>query len=97
VVYDVTDQESYNNVKQWLHKIDQYAGENVNKLLVGNKSDLQGKRAVETKDAAVRPSAFLTLSHAVAFSLCIDSVVCGGTVSCILGRYFECRHTYIKF
>jgi len=52
VVYDVTDLESYNNVKQWLHEIDRYACENVNKLLVGNKSDLQGKRAVETKDAA---------------------------------------------
>jgi len=52
VVYDVTDLESYNNVKQWLHEIDRYACENVNKLLVGNKSDLQGKRAVDTKDAA---------------------------------------------
>merc|ERR1711957_143676 len=40
VVYDVTDNESFNNVKQWLHEIDRYACENVNKLLVGNKSDL---------------------------------------------------------
>ena len=46
VVYDVTDAESFNNVKQWLHEIDRYANENVNKLLVGNKSDLQNKRAV---------------------------------------------------
>ena len=34
VVYDVTDQESFNNVKQWLNEIDRYANENVNKLLV---------------------------------------------------------------
>ena len=46
VVYDVTDAESFNNVKQWLHEIDRYASENVNKLLVGNKSDLASKRAV---------------------------------------------------
>ena len=46
VVYDVTDAESFNNVKQWLHEIDRYASENVNKLLVGNKSDLVSKRAV---------------------------------------------------
>lgn len=24
VVYDVTDQESFNNVKQWLHEIDRW-------------------------------------------------------------------------
>jgi len=46
VVYDVTDSESFNNVKQWLHEIDRYASENVNKLLVGNKADLTSKRAV---------------------------------------------------
>ena len=42
----MTDNESFNNVKQWLHEIDRYAAENVNKLLVGNKSDLTGKRVV---------------------------------------------------
>lgn len=46
MVYDVTDQESFNNVKQWLNEIDRYASENVNKLLVGNKCDLTDNRAV---------------------------------------------------
>merc|ERR1712022_60157 len=39
VVYDVTSLDSFNNVKRWLTEIDKYARENVNKLLVGNKSD----------------------------------------------------------
>ena len=51
VVYDVTDIESFNNVKQWLHEIDRYACDNVNKLLVGNKCDLTQKKAVEYQTA----------------------------------------------
>jgi len=47
IVYDITDKESFDNVRQWLFEIDRYASENVCKLLVGNKSDLANKRAVE--------------------------------------------------
>ncbi len=50
-VFDLTDRESFENVKQWLSEIDRYACENVNKLLVGNKSDLEGKRAVDFDEA----------------------------------------------
>ena len=34
-------------MRQWLHEIDRYASEEVKKLLVGNKCDLEEKRAVE--------------------------------------------------
>jgi len=51
LVYDVTDKESFNNVKQWMGEIDRYACENVNKLLVGNKSDLADQRAVDNNTA----------------------------------------------
>lgn len=51
VVYDVTDSESFNNVKQWLNEIDRYACETVNKLLVGNKCDLVSKKAVNYETA----------------------------------------------
>ena len=47
VVYAVDDSETFNNVKQWLHEIDRYACDNVNKLLVGNKCDLQSKKVVD--------------------------------------------------
>jgi small GTP-binding protein len=53
VVYDCTDQESFNNVKQWLEEIDRYACDNVNKLLVGNKFDLTTKKVVDYTTAKV--------------------------------------------
>ena len=54
IVYDITDRESFDNVKKYLDEIDRYACENVNKLLVGNKSDMDSKRQVETQEAKVR-------------------------------------------
>ena len=47
IVYDITDKKSFDNVRQWLFEIDRYAGENICILLVGNKSELSNKRAVE--------------------------------------------------
>ena len=45
--------DSFNNVKQWLQEIDRYATEGVNKLLVGNKSDMADKKVVEYQVAKV--------------------------------------------
>ena len=48
--------DSFNNVKQWLQEIDRYATEGVNKLLVGNKSDMSDKKVVDYTVAKVRLS-----------------------------------------
>lgn len=67
IVYDVTDQESFNNVKQWLNEIDRYASDNVNKLLVGNKCDLTANKVVSYETAKVAISIiYLVLSMPVA-------------------------------
>jgi len=52
VVYDVTSRESFSHVKGWLSDIDRYAQGNikVQKMLVGNKSDLPN-REVTFKEA----------------------------------------------
>ncbi|KAI3918344.1 hypothetical protein MKX01_041664 [Papaver californicum] len=51
IVYDVTEKESFDNVKQWLSEIDRYANDTVCKLLVGNKCDLVEEKEVETETA----------------------------------------------
>ncbi|XP_021747116.1 GTP-binding protein YPTM2-like [Chenopodium quinoa] len=51
IVYDVTDQQSFDNVKQWLNEIDRYASDNVVKILVGNKSDLTSNKVVSYETA----------------------------------------------
>jgi Ras-related protein Rab-1A len=55
IVYDVTNKDSFDNVKQWMQEIEKFASENVNKLLVGNKSDLEEQRKV-TYDEGVELS-----------------------------------------
>lgn len=46
IVYDVTNRDSFDNVRIWMQEIEKFASENVNKLLVGNKSDLEEQREV---------------------------------------------------
>ena len=46
VVYDVTRQESFENIEGWLDSISQNAVLGVRKILVGNKTDLEDKREI---------------------------------------------------
>ena len=41
IVYDVTDRETFENVSQWMHEIERFANDNVCKVLVANKIDLE--------------------------------------------------------
>ena len=55
MLYDVTDKESFNNVKAWMSEIDKHVSHSVNKLLVENKCDLTSQRELptdETKELA---------------------------------------------
>ena len=51
MVYDITDEQSFVNIRQWIREIRRYAGEYVVKLLVGNKSELESNRRVNTEEA----------------------------------------------
>ena len=46
LVYDVTDENSFLNVKNWMRQIEQHAAANVNKVLVANKCDVSASERV---------------------------------------------------
>jgi Ras-related protein Rab-8A len=48
LVYDVTDEQSFQNIRNWIRNIEQHAADNVDKLLVGNKCDMTDDKLVET-------------------------------------------------
>ncbi|XP_031103735.1 ras-related protein RABE1e-like [Ipomoea triloba] len=49
LVYDVTDESSFDNIRNWMKNIEQHASDTVNKILIGNKADMdESKRVVPT-------------------------------------------------
>ena len=51
MVYDVTSQDSFDHVNDWLKEVNRYAAEGTCKLLVGDKSDKSTDRVVATEQA----------------------------------------------
>jgi len=51
VVYDTTDQASFDHLASWIKDVDQYSGEEVTKLLIGNKDDVKGDKVVDPEQA----------------------------------------------
>ena len=62
IVYDCTEMESFNNVKQWLSEIDRYANDSVCKLLIGNKNDMVASKVVSTETGKVSSHLQLVVS-----------------------------------
>ncbi|KAL9971066.1 hypothetical protein ACROYT_G023551 [Oculina patagonica] len=46
VVYDVTNEKSFHNISKWMRKIEEHAIEDVEKILVANKCDLEEERVI---------------------------------------------------
>ena len=49
MVYDVTNEKTFANISNWLRNIDENAKEDVEKIIVGNKTDLESQRRISTE------------------------------------------------
>jgi Ras-related protein Rab-8A len=59
LVYDVTDERSFNNLRNWIRNTEQFASEGVNKLIVGNKCDMMEKRVFLSRSEVFGKFTFL--------------------------------------
>lgn len=46
LVYDITNEKSFDNIKNWIRNIEEHASADVEKMVLGNKCDMNDKRQV---------------------------------------------------
>ncbi|XP_052775383.1 ras-related protein Rab-10-like [Mya arenaria] len=46
LVYDITNARTFENISKWLRNIDEHANEDVEKMILGNKCDMEDKRQI---------------------------------------------------
>ena len=51
IVYDITDQDSFNKMSQWVKELRQQVGSELPIIVVGNKLDLNTERVVAREEA----------------------------------------------
>ena len=54
VVYDITDEESYEKMESWIEEMQRLGPPNVVLAIAGNKCDLKDERKVKFKTDAIR-------------------------------------------
>ena len=50
LIYDITNKESFKNLEDWLSEIEKNSSENVFKILIGNKNDLETDRVITVEE-----------------------------------------------
>ncbi|KAL1236036.1 Ras-related protein Rab-8A [Trichinella spiralis] len=52
LVYEITNEKSFENIKNWVRNIEEHASANVEKIILGNKCDMEDKRQVSRERGA---------------------------------------------
>jgi len=50
LTYAVNDRESFNNIVNWMKQIKSHASENICKILLANKSDIEDGRVITKEE-----------------------------------------------
>ena len=50
LIYDITNRDSFKNLESWLIEIEKHASDNVLKILIGNKNDLENDRVISVEE-----------------------------------------------
>ena len=48
LVYDITNEKSFENIKNWIRNIEEHASADVEKMILGNKCDMNDRRQVRS-------------------------------------------------
>jgi Ras-related protein Rab-8A len=46
LVYDITNEKSFENIKNWIRNIEEHASSDVDRIIIGNKCDVDDRRQV---------------------------------------------------
>lgn len=62
LVYDITNEKSFENIKNWIRNIEEHASADVEKMILGNKCDMNDRRQVSRERGAQ-----LAIEYAIKF------------------------------
>ena len=81
LVYDITNEKSFENIKNWIRNIEEHASADVEKMILGNKCDMTDRRQVQWFEDILKGRPLMTsrtqsnpLSHIYA-TFCIETYV----------------------
>ncbi|XP_053388141.1 ras-related protein Rab-8A-like isoform X2 [Mercenaria mercenaria] len=62
LVYDITNEKSFDNIRNWIRNIEEHASRDVEKMILGNKCDMNDKRQVSKEKGEQ-----LAIEHGIKF------------------------------
>ncbi|KAI0233469.1 Ras-related protein Rab-8A [Lamellibrachia satsuma] len=62
LVYDITNEKSFENIQNWIRNIDEHASTDVEKMILGNKCDMNERRQVSKERGEA-----LAVEHGIKF------------------------------